>query len=50
MYTLFTFKSGCNPFVAFTDCKRKEILRLFARKGYGIKHTAKDIYMIDDRR
>lgn len=49
IYTTFNFTSGCNPYIAFTDWKRKEVLRLFTRNGYGITKTSNDSYLIDDK-
>ena len=47
-WTLFDFASGCNPYIAIKNFKRKQILRKCNRLGFGVRNISSGHYFIDD--
>lgn len=49
MYIMFTFTSGSNPYIAFTEAAAKEVKRDWTRSGAYIEKLARCMFLIHDR-
>ena len=49
-WTLFEYESGSNPYVAFTEERKKQVIRRNRRMGHAVTERKPGFYIIDDRR
>ena len=47
-YYHFTFKTGCNPYIAFTKTERDRVIKKFKERGYKVIKIDSKMYVVND--
>lgn len=47
-YYHFTFKSGCNPYIAFSRTERDRVIKKFKSRGYKVIKIDNKMYFVND--
>ena len=47
-YYHFTFKSGCNPYIAFSRTERDRVIKKFKNRGYKVIKIDRKLYFVND--
>lgn len=48
-WTLFTYSSGANPYIAFTQAEARRVIRRWRKRGAVVRQLRPRFWCIDDK-